>query len=268
MSENGGNPLIQTLPDRGPARIIMSLVATVVAITTTTASYLLGADEPIAGAAILMVGLVLGLAIFWVFRRYVLAEECFSAKLPFTLKEAHAAEACTYLESLRKDVAALVTDANVRANIFRPSAEDQIYGCAYVLKIDPRLTAEMSDKEVSHIKFLPLQGHTGKAFVTGRGSYGTPDVAITKEQISDLLPELAYVMSFPLRAEHGVVAVLNLDFCCINTPCTDADKGALVVKVRAKREPVEKLVQDKSKLIAAALSKGELRSVRLIRGDW
>jgi hypothetical protein len=199
MSDENANILMQAIPDRGPARTVMSMIATIVAITTSAASYLLGASHTQYGAVVLLFGLVLGVVFFVCFRTHILDEQCFNASLPFVLKTEHAQEAFDCMEKLRKECADLVPSATVRANVFRPSDEYQIYGCACVLKIDPRLELEMSDAEVQNIRFLPGQGHTGKVFVTAKRSYGPPDVAITKEQFAYIPQKLAYIMSFPLK---------------------------------------------------------------------
>lgn len=266
MSERPENLLLQTLPERGPGRTVMGLVATAVAITTTAATYLLGANHAVLGTIVLLLGLVAGVALFWLLKSHVLDEQCFNASLPFTLDDAHATEAREWLEKLREDCAALVPACRVRANVFRPSDRYQRYGCAYILEMDERIESQMSRGEIESIRFLPGQGHTGRAFVAARSSYGTPDVAITREQFEHIVPELAYVMSFPLHWKGGVLGVLNLDFCCETGCHDDAHKRALIDGVVRRHKDIEQRVDARAALIATALGKGNLRNVRLLRG--
>ena len=100
------NLLLQTMPDRGPGRTVMGLVASSVAITTTAATYLLGASHHVWGAGVLLSGLALGVVLFLYFRSYILDEQCFTANLPFELKAEHAQEAARLMNATREACAA------------------------------------------------------------------------------------------------------------------------------------------------------------------
>ena len=264
------NLLLQTMPDRGPGRTVMGLVASSVAITTTAATYLLGANHQLLGACVLLSGLALGVALFLYFRSYILDEQCFTANLPFELKAEHAQKAASLMEAARKACAAQFPDIEVRANIFRPSDEYQEYGCAYVLKIDPRLASRMmADAEVKHVRFLPGQGHTGMVFVTSRPSYGSASVRVTSEQREYMPSTLVYIMSFPLTWKGRVLGVLNIDFCSKpvdGLPPPDKVKEDFAHLVQAKEADLQKIVEEQTPQLAKWLAKGKLRPVRLLRG--
>lgn len=265
MSEDNANLLMKAAPDNGPARIIIALIATVIAVSTTAATGLFGADKPIAGASCLFAGLVLGLLIFFYFKVHILGRTCFKAALPFELDIANAQEARKHLEKLQMECQKLITTAQVRANIFRPSPEFQQYGCACVLKIDPQLEAEMSHEEVQNIRFLPGQGHTGKAFMSANMSCGEPTVAITREQLANVSPNLAYIISWPLSRNSCILGVLNIDFCT-RARGTDENKKVLIEEVKTIQEKIVKLMEKAAPLITAQLAKGKLQSIWLLTG--
>jgi hypothetical protein len=265
MSDENANLLMQAMPDRGPGRVVMTMIATIIAVTTSAATYLFGADNPGWGAGVLVFGLVLAIVFFIYFKSHVLGQQCFTANLPFEIKPEHVQDAFKHIDDLRKECQPLVTDARVRTNIFRPSDEYHVYGCACILKIDPRLESGISESEVLNIRFLPGEGHTGKAFMTAKTSYGRPDVAITKEQLANISPDLAYVMSFPIKWKMGVLGVLNVDFCCLKDKSADADKEALKTRAETIQQKVEALAEKKAMLIASCLAKGKLQPIWLLR---
>lgn len=265
------NLLLQTMPDRWPGKTVMGLVASSVAITTTAATYLLGASHQVLGACVLLSGLALGVALFLYFRSYILDEQCFTANLPFELKAEHAQEAANLMEAARKACATELPEGiEVRANIFRPSDEYQEHGCAYVLKIDPRLASRtMSDAEVKHVRFLPGQGHTGMVFVTSRTSYGSASVRVTSEQREYMPSTLVYIMSFPLTWKGRVLGVLYIDFCSKpvdGSPPSDKVKENFAHSVQDKEADLQKIVEEQTPQLAKWLAKGKLRPVRLLRG--
>lgn len=264
MNDTVTNVLIQTLPERGPGRTVMGLVIAVFGLVTAAAGYFAPNDPSIAGI-VLLFGLLIGLFVFFTFKKQILDEQSFNATLPFELDQESAAAAHRELKRLRDDCAKLITRGRVRANIFRPSDEYQQYGCAVILKIDPRIAVDMSEPEIQSIRFLPDIGHTGRAFMRGQEDFGPPEVAITKEQLANLASELTYVMSFPISVKGAVFGVMNLDFCAPTSSVQDKKALTTEVETKSKTDEIVKLAHAALPSVSAALSKGRLQTVRLVR---
>jgi len=272
MSEDNTNLLMKGAPDKGPAKIIISLIATVVGVSSTAASGLLGASEPDKAAITLLAGLLVGILIFINFKAYILGRTAFKAYLPFELDIACVQEARKHLEKLHADCQDMIPSAWVRANIFRPTRDYQPFGCACMLKIDTQLEVSMSDPEIHNIRFLPGQGHTGKAFMNANISYGAPTVAITREQLANVSPDLAYIISCPLERNSCILGVLNIDFCIQNPDerrITDNSKieqhkEALMLEVKKIQEKLINRMEKAAVPIAGQLAKGKLEPVWLL----
>jgi hypothetical protein len=272
VSDETANLLMQATPDRGPARTLMSMVAAIVAVTTTAATGLFGADRAPWAAGILMFGLSLAIAFFWYFRSHIIGRRCFNAVLPFEQDPNNIQLARDQLEKLRGQCEELIKKAGptrtakVRANVFLPSSDFQQFGCACILKMDPRLELGMSQPEIDNIRFLPGEGHTGRAFMTSSLSFGPPTVAITSEQLHHVTPSLAYIMSCPLKWRSGVLGVMNIDFCCPQADAPPEEKAALAAELDKVKTELSGLAIKAASHVAGPLGKGKFQPIWLLCG--
>jgi hypothetical protein len=198
--------------------------------------------------------------IFYRFKSYILGRSVFDGQFVFgALEETSAARASVLMNEIRASCLKKVKDlgfkGKVRSNIFRPRDELSSDGCAYVLRIDPKLHSEdMKQAEVDSLRFVPGEGHTGVAFARCKVSKGTPEEHINPFQFGMLAENLTYIISFPLNNEKPV-GVLNIDFLD-EVPSSEAVKC------------VEEFVKDDTRFheLSDLLSRGAKTSVRILTG--
>jgi len=132
--------------------------------------------------------------------------------------------------------AASVVQDRLRINVFLPDTQAAIYGEVCGLFIPKDLHHGMKKKEERHVRFRPNEGLTGRVFtmkkalgalrnsatsdwqsiyLEGAGGAGDEGFQLTVEQISQIDPELRWIVSFPLQAKLGnaleIFGVLNID---------------------------------------------------------
>lgn len=116
----------------------------------------------------------------------------------------------------------VVTDNDVRANIFFPEYDSPTDPKQYKLKICPGLHLKMDYPPELNICFQPNQGATGNVFVSGlarvaqRLISGTGDwddlYNITDDLAETIHPDLKWIISMPLQVAGGKpMGVVNVD---------------------------------------------------------
>jgi len=113
---------------------------------------------------------------------------------------------------LKMELQAL-NDGDVRANIFLPKTSRQEGdGCAYRLVMPIKLRSNMNYPSEWDIRFLPGQGATGVAFLTGQLRTAHRKFMISDEFTKLIHPDLKSIVSIPIKTPaQKTIAVLNVD---------------------------------------------------------